>query len=119
MEAADEVLVVTTPDLPAVTDAIKLKVFADKFGTKPIGVVINRLHNDKHEMSPKEVAEFMDLPVLGKIPEDKNVRASLKEKTPVVMHKPRSKSSENFKVVAARIIGRHYKPRAGFLGWLR
>ncbi|MCK5333089.1 MAG: AAA family ATPase, partial [Candidatus Aenigmarchaeota archaeon] len=43
IHAADELLVVTNPQLPAVTDALKAIKVSEEEGTKVIGVVLNKI----------------------------------------------------------------------------
>src|SRR3972149_1303174 len=55
IEVADELVVVTNPELPAVTDALKTIRLAQNHGTKILGVVVNRVKNQKHEMSRESI----------------------------------------------------------------
>ena len=47
LEAADEIIVVATPDLPSVTDALKTIETAEARGLTVVGVVLNRVRKDK------------------------------------------------------------------------
>lgn len=123
IEAADEVITITNPEMPALIDALKLGKIADKFGTRNLGVVINRIRNEKHEVSDDEIRDFLGLPIIGKIEEDHHVRVSVAKKIPVVLHKPNSKASKQIKAIAARLIGESYSETSSFIsklfGWLR
>ncbi len=105
MGVADEVLIVTNPELPAVTDALRTIKLADEIGTRVLGIVVNRVKGHKHEMSKREIELMLDAPIIGSIPEDVHVPKSISLKTPVVHYKPRSKSSREFRKLAAKIIG--------------
>lgn len=125
VEAADEVITVTNPELPALTDALKLNRVADKFETQNLGVVINRIRNESYELKPDDVQDFLDLPILGRVPEDRNVPRSVAKKEPIVTYKPNSRAAQQFKSIAAQLIGEEYKPGFSFglaarlFGWLR
>ena len=109
IEAADELLVATNPELPAIIDALKVIRFAKELGVKPIGVVINEYTgNAAHELSPKNIEEFLELPVLAVVPMDENVKKSIAMRTPVVFSFPDSIASIEFKKLAARLIGHRY-----------
>ncbi len=121
IRAADELLVVTNPELPALTDALKLGAFAQKFETKNLGVVLNRV-NGNHQWSKEEVEEFLDMPVIGEVVEDVAVQKAIAKKIPVVMYSPTSKSAHQFMSLAAHLAGVPYKPVSPILhrlfGWL-
>lgn len=123
IEAADELITITNPELPALTDALKLGKVASKFETKNLGVVVNRIKNEPHEIPLNSVKEFLDLELLGKVPEDPEVRKSIAAKEPVVIYNPRSTAAQHFKAIAAQLIGEKYKPKLSLglrlFGWLR
>jgi septum site-determining protein MinD len=123
VEAADELITITNPELPALTDALKLGNLAEKYGTHNLGVVVNRLKNEKHEFSLPSVENFLELPILGKIPEDPEVSKAVSKKQPVVTHKPMSPAAQHIMSIAARLIGEEYKPRSSvghrLFGWLK
>jgi len=121
VEAADELITVTNPELPAITDALKLGEIAKALGTRNIGVVINRIRNEKHEMPVDDVKDFLDLPIIGQVPEDRSVMEAVASKEPVVTHKPKSHAAQHFKAIAAYLIGEEYKVKKpfSFFGWLK
>lgn len=121
VEAADEMIVITNPEMPAMTDALKLVKLAEKFGTEVLGVVVNRVRGDRHEVPLGEVLDFLELPLLGKVNEDHTVRRSISRKEPVVVHAPRSRAAHQFKTIAARISGEREPSHHLFhklFGWL-
>jgi septum site-determining protein MinD len=121
IRAADEMITITNPELPALTDALKLGGIAKKFGTKNLGVVVNRVRNKSHEMSTNEIKDFLGLPLIGHIPEDHNIGKSIANKQPLVNYNPRSKASPYFKAIAAHLIDEKYE--IGIIhrlfGWLK
>ena len=123
VEAADELVTITNPELPALTDALKLGNLANKSGTHNLGVVVNRVKGKKHEFSMRSVENFLELPILGKISEDPAISKAIARKQPVVVHSPKSRASQQIMGIAARLIGEEYKPRmpisTRLFGWLR
>lgn len=109
IEAADELIIVTNPEITAVTDALKTVKLAQELGRPVKGVIVTRVSGNKHEMSIANVKEMLDIPVLGVVPEDKNVLASLRHKDAVIHTYPYSRSSLAYKKIAARLAGVSYK----------
>jgi septum site-determining protein MinD len=109
LKACDEFIVITNPEIPAVTDALKVIKVAKEFGKEARGIVINRVR-DAYELKPKEIEEMCEAHVIGQIPEDKLIKKSIFEKTPLVSYKPYSKASIAFKKIAANLVGEEYKP---------
>ena len=105
VDAADEMIVITNPEMPAMTDALKLIKLADKSGTHQLGVVVNRVRGDRHEVPLGEVLNFLELPLLGKVSEDNTVRKAIANKEPVILHAPRSRAAHQFRTIAARVAG--------------
>jgi len=107
LKASDDILIVTNPEIPAVTDALKAIKIAREMGKEPMGIILNRA-KDKYELSPKEIEGMCDVPVIGVIPEDKNVKKSLFEKTPLLKYRPFSPASIAFRKIASNLIGQEY-----------
>lgn len=122
IEAADELVTVTNPELPAVTDAMKLGLLANKFETHNLGVVVNRIKGEKHELPLDHIEEMLGVPVLGTIPEDKEVRKSIALKEPLVYCNPKAIAAQHMRALAANLIGEYYKPKIPWsirlFGWL-
>lgn len=109
LKACDELLVVTNPEIPAVTDALKVIKVAREMGKEPLGIVINKAR-DKFELTKEEIEEMCDLKVIGIVPEDRHVKRSMFEKTPIVHLKPHSRAAVELNKVAAALIGADYSP---------
>ncbi len=120
IEASDEVIIVTNPELTAVTDALKAIKLAQQLGTVIRGVVINRVSGKKHQLTRREIMTLLDdVDIIAEIPEDLSVQRAIANRTPVVQHKPRSRASEEMKKLAAHLVGREYTPRRSIFSWLR
>ncbi len=108
LKAADEVLIVTNPEIPAVTEALKTVKLAEKLNKKIVGVLLTRTGKGK-SMNTEEVEEMIELPVIGEVPEDKAVKSALYEKKPVIHHAPFSKAGKGYKKVAEKIAEERYE----------
>lgn len=81
---ADEAMILTTPDLTAVTDADKVAGLLKSYALKNVYLAVNRVRGDlvmdEKTLSPWEISKLLKLPLLGVIPEnDKVVRSGLKD----------------------------------------
>ncbi len=110
MLASDEILVVTTPDYPTLSNTLKAVRFAKQRGTPIIGLILNKVYNKNFELSLDDIEKTAEVPVMAVIPYDLNVLKALSEFTPSTAYKPKSKASEEYKQLAAMLIGEKYKP---------
>ena len=118
MEAADEIILVTNPEVPSVTDALKAAKLAQQIGAKITGVVINKTTGKSHEMSTDSVMSMIgDYELLAIVPDDDSVRRALASRMPVTYHSPNSKASREMFKLAARLAGtRYYYEPEGIFG---
>ncbi|OYT56504.1 MAG: septum site-determining protein MinD [Candidatus Aenigmarchaeota archaeon ex4484_14] len=106
IEASDELIIITNPDLPSVTDALKAVKLAEELGTKIIGVVLNRIKRKKYEMKKSDISAMLDnIPIIAEIPEDELVQEAISVRTPVVQHRPNAFVSQKIKKLAANVVG--------------
>jgi septum site-determining protein MinD len=110
IEASDEVLVVTNPNLPAVTDALKTVNIAEESGTEITGVVLNKVKGHDAELETSEVESMIGHPVIMEVPHHDKVEEALAMKKPLVHHEPDHHVSERFKAVAGDLAGMNYEP---------
>jgi len=120
MSLADEVIIVTNPEMPAITDALKTIKFAEQMKKPVRGVIVTRVKKNKTEMTPETVKEMLEVPILGMVPEDVCIQDSLSKKDAVINTHPKSKSARAYKEIAAKLLNIEYdsnKDRPSF--WLR
>jgi len=110
IKASDEMLFVMTPFVPPMMDIIKSYQLAVQNGVKPLGVVMNMTGEGRHELTTYEVEQLVELPVISKIPRDKEVLRSLAAKIPVVDLYPKAKASREIARLAAFLVGEEYRP---------
>lgn len=107
LSASQETLLVTMPTSPAIADALKTKIVAQRLGSKVIGVVINFVMNEGGEISKNDISNMLELPIYGSVPYDPEVRKSfMQEKvSPVIVRKPECPASQEIAKVASRLTG--------------
>jgi MinD-like ATPase involved in chromosome partitioning or flagellar assembly len=107
LTAADEVLFVATPTIPALVDVVKTKDFLARLHKKhsAIGIVINRVKGKSHEMSADEIRHFTDLPVVGVVPEDEGIIRSENRRELITSSDPRSPAARAVYRIATRMAG--------------
>jgi len=110
MRATDDLLIIATPDLPSVTEALKTIRKAKELGKNVLGIVLNRVKGDHTELSIDNVETITDTRVIGVIHENQDIREALKQRQPVVYSHPDSKVSIQFRKLAANLIGQEYEP---------
>lgn len=115
MEAADELVIVTNPEIPAVTDALKTSKLIEQLGKQVKGIIVTRVNpKSKSQMPISNIAEMLELPILGVIPEDERVGQSLVMKDALVHTFPKSRPAIAYKRIAAKLEGIDYNPKINF-----
>jgi septum site-determining protein MinD len=111
MKVCPEIIIITTPEMPSIADALKVVSTCKKNNIKIIGVVVNMYKNKElNQVSPKEIESTFELPIIGVVPEDKNIKTGLFKGIPSVLINPYSPASIAYKKIAAHIIGETYIP---------
>jgi len=108
LKIGDEILVVSTPELPSVSDALRTIKVAQGLGKKVSGIILTRTYEDELELAKEDVEAMLDTPVIGIIPEDETLRESVKMKSPITHSHPNSPSSLGYKKLAAHLLGEKY-----------
>lgn len=108
MLAADEILVVTTPDYPTLSNTLKAINLARLRGTPISGLILNKVYGKDFEFSLKEIENFAEVPVMAVIPHDVSFSKALADFKPYHSYKPKSQGSEEFKKLAASLVGEKY-----------
>ncbi len=107
--ASDSLIVVATPDHPTLSVTIKAINSAKERGIPIDGLIINKVHNKKFEIPLEHVEETLEVPVLAVIPYDINILKALSKFVPSVEHNPKSEASEEYKKLAAALVGERYE----------
>lgn len=108
IQIADELIIVTNPEMPALTDALKTIKMAEQMKKPILGVIVTRVRKNNFEMKPETVKEMLEIPVLGMIPDDISVQEALGLKDAVVHTHPKSNASRAYKEIAAKLLDVEY-----------
>ena len=84
-------------------------------GKSILGVVVTRVRGSKSEMPVSNISEMLELPILGVVPEDQRVQTTLVMKEALVHSFPKCKASQEYKRIAAHLIGEEYHPRISLI----
>jgi septum site-determining protein MinD len=105
---ADEVLVVTNPEVSAVRDADRIIGLIEAEEKGPAKLIINRVNQNLIKrgdmLSADDVVELLAIKLIGIIPDDDNVIISTNRGQPVAFE-PKSKAGIAFNNIASRLKG--------------
>ncbi len=124
VNAADEAIVVVTPEVASVRDADRVIGLLESHGIKEISLVVNRIKPDMvsagEMLSVEDVLEILAVRLLGVIPEDRQVIVSTNKGEPIVLAE-RSLATKAIKMIAQRLEGKDVQiPTFGKRGfWAR
>jgi len=104
MKLADEIIIVTSPNPPAVTAALKLKKVVDALKLKVRGIIINRVPQNIGQGFLKQIEVYFDLPILGIIPEDPKAEVCYRRKTPIIEEYPTNPISKEITKIAKNLV---------------
>lgn len=117
--ASDALIIITNPELPAITDALKTIRLAEELDKEVLGVVVTKAMGHKHEVNLKNIETMLEKPIIGVIPYDDSVKEALAMRDAVVFTHPRSKASIAYKKLASSISSANYaeekEDKQGFL----
>ena len=106
--AANEAIVVTTPEVSATRDADRIIGLLEAAGIKSPRIVVNRLRIDmvkeKNMLSVEDILDILAVKLLGVVPDDETVVISTNKGEPLV-YKGDSLAAKAFKNIASRIEG--------------
>ena len=110
LKICNEAIIVTLPEIPSVVNTLKVMEICKELKVRVLGIIVNRYRKEKSELKLIEIEKVCELPILGAIPEDKIIRKSIRKEYPSFFLNPNSKSSLEFKKIAAKLLGFDYKP---------
>jgi len=105
LEACEEIIFVTTPTVPNLTDVSRCLEVASKLGVKDFSVVLNMARGKKFELRHRDAEDFFDFPLLGTIPFDKRVMDSTAKGIPMLWYKPSSRITSYYMNIARNLAG--------------
>lgn len=111
LKNADEILVVSNPELPAVTDAFKVVTLAKEIGIPVKGVILNKVRKENFDLGLRAIESLLETPITSIIEEDRSMREAIYRKKPITHIKPKSSSSRRYHHLARRVSEGSYERR--------
>lgn len=126
LRAADDIVVVLTPEPPSITDAYSLiKVLAQKELKADVHIVVNQADHDQEgrqifKRVSRVAQDFLNLNLrfLGAIPADDKVSAAVKRQKPFLLEYPNSMASRGIRTIVQRLLDEPEKPTGGMKQFL-
>ena len=112
LEASDEVIVVTVPDPSAITDAYATIKVTSKIKSN-LHLILNMTKNEKEaklifekikKVALANIGESLNLNLIGKLPNDKLIARSIKQRTLFTNDSPNSSASMDLKSIANNLV---------------
>ncbi len=103
-EICDQAVIVSTPDIAAITDIIRGRRILEDMGVELEGIVLNKVTGKKFEFTRAEVEALTDLEVLAEIPFSYKFLESLALRIPLVVYHEKSLPALKFYELASRIL---------------
>ncbi|RAM53137.1 MAG: septum site-determining protein MinD [Hapalosiphonaceae cyanobacterium JJU2] len=108
--AANEALVIATPEISSVRDANRVISLLQAEKIKPIHLIVNRVRpgmvRDLNMMSPEDVQELLGISLIGSICEDDRVIVSTNNGQPLVLGKNKSPAAIAIDKIAQNLGGK-------------
>jgi len=114
ISSADEIVIVTNPEMAAVTDALKTIKLAEEMHKPVKGMIITRYRGKKTDMSISNIKEMLETPLLGIIPEEESIRESQVMKNAVIYTHPKSQAAKTYLDTSKRFLGEDIKVEIPF-----
>lgn len=115
LESVNNFLIVTNPELPALTDALKTIKFVESYGRRVKGIILTKTGKN-NDISKNNVESLLGKKVIAVIPEDNKAREALVKKSILVNLYPKNKIAISYKKLAANLLNQEYseEPELGF-----
>ncbi|MBW2997537.1 AAA family ATPase [Candidatus Woesearchaeota archaeon] len=109
MIAADELLVVTSPDYPTLSCTMHAIKVAKERKTPIAGLILNKVRNKRFELSVHDIENTTGVPVLSVINDNVKVLEALAKTAPATIHAPKKDFAISYRTLAAKVLGEEYK----------
>ncbi len=123
--ASDEILLITTPEPHAITDAYAMtKIIMEKSPDSPVKLIVNKSDNQKEGEDVGNKIKFaarqflgISLDYLGCVRKNNLFTESARNQTPIYANRPSSPPAREIKQLATNIIGRQNTSNQGISGF--
>lgn len=109
MEPADEVVIVTNPEVPAARDADRVIGLIEAEEKGPARLVINRVKPEMVKrgqmLSIADVVELLAIELIGVVPEDESVLIAANRGEPLTLSSNHGRAGRAFHDIARRLLG--------------
>lgn len=103
LKNSDEALLVVTPSLSSMVDALKTIEVAKSYNNIIGGIILNMTHRGRNELKPEQVEEILGHKIIANVRNDRKVRKSLHKQAPLNYLYPHSRSARQFAKVAEHL----------------
>jgi septum site-determining protein MinD len=110
LPAVDHVIIISTPDLTSMADALRMRIIAKSADSIIDGAILNRTIAYDENSAMELLEKTMELKILAAIPNDINMRRAGLNKIPLVISNPDSPASIAIRKLAAQLTGVEFIP---------
>ena len=103
--ASDLLFLITTPDYPTLSCSLKAAKLAKQRGRPIAGIIINKIRDPAYELNLKEIEKITEIPVIARIPDDKNNIRAIFTRIPASIYYRRSKFSKEINRLSSALTG--------------
>ncbi len=104
LSTSDVVVLVVTPDIISVTNALKTLIMTKDMDLKVLGVIANKT-GDEYDIPVPYIEDMLGVDVLGSILEDATVKRSLSTGNIFLLTNPQSPAAKSIKQIATKLVG--------------
>ncbi len=108
--ASDDLMVVSTPDYPTLSCSLYAAKLAKQRGRPIAGIILNKIRDPKYELTINDIEEATGIPVVARIPDDKNNVRALFTRIPTSLYNPSCKFSKEVRKLSAALTNQDEKP---------
>lgn len=106
IDIADEIIIVTNPDMPSLVDSKRVLDFVKKYNKTVAGIIVNKFKKRRHKLSIENMEKYLGMPIMNVVPEDKRFEKLLHKKTPYIHKHKYTKAGRTFTNLAEILTGR-------------
>jgi flagellar biosynthesis protein FlhG len=127
-QAADQIVVITTPEPTALADAYGIiKIISNKRPESHVSVLVNRVNDEEegkfvHDRLTKVAQEFLEFSLhqLGTLPQDRQMHLAVRQQTPLMLFSPMSPAANGIRKIVSSAFHEipEDAPREGIEGFL-
>ena len=93
LKNSDEAIIVVTPYLSSLMDALKTIQLIQVHNNMIAGIVLNMSNRGSYELKPKEIEDILNYPIIANIRQDKKMRKAVYKNMPCGYVYPRSNAA--------------------------